>query len=695
MVDLKVSNIRNVVLLSHGDAGKTCISEGLLYSANQISRLGNIDEGTTTSDFSAEEIERKISINATIMHCFWNDFKINIIDTPGFMDFVGEVVGPVRVSDAALIPVNATSGIGVGTEIIWRMADEKNMPRIVIINKLDKENTDFFKVIEDSKKILNSNLVPVEFPVKTGDGFDSIIDLISMKMIKYKNDSSGNFETADIPGDLKSKADGLREKLVESVAENDDELMEKYFENGDLSPEEFKKGLKTGVSSGSFIPVIASSASKNFGPKRLLDFIVNYFPAPDEVAKTVAKDLKTKEDKEINIDTSAPVSAFVFKTVSEKHVGELSYFKVISGNAKSGSDLTNTNKDKGERLGQLFQMNGKDRKETGSFIAGDIGAAVKLKNTFTGDSLCDPKNQIVFKQLEFPLPNISVAVVPRSKGDEDKIASGLNILKNEDPSFTVVSDPELRQTILSGQGEQHMDVIIKKLSQKFNVDVDTVDPKIPYRETITGTAQVQYKHKKQSGGRGQYGEVYIELSPLPRGGGYEFENAIFGGSIPSKYVPAVEKGVKESLTSGVMAGNKVVDVKVKLYDGTYHNVDSSDMAFKIAGSMAFKKAFRECKPILLEPIYDVEIRVPEEYMGDVMGDMSSRRGKIQGMDSEGAIQVIKAKVPLAEMHRYSSTLRSISSGRGYHRMKFFHYEQVPHDVAEKIIQEVEKEKEEQ
>lgn len=693
MSELNVNDIKNVVLMGHGDSGKTCLTEAMLFSSKQVTRLGKIDDGSTTSDFTPEEIERKISINATMMHCIWKENKINIIDTPGFMDFIGEVVGPIRVADTALIPINATGGVGVGTEIVWKMADDKNMPRMVVINKLDKENTNFFDVVQKSSEILGGNFVIVEFPVKTGDGFNSVVDLITMKLVKYKSDQSGDFELSDIPGDIKSKADELREKLIESVAENDDELMEKYFENGDLSEEEFKTGLKKGIVSGNFIPVSGACATKNYGPKRLLDFIADYFPSPVDMPVPKAKD-KGGNEKEVKIDSSGSISMFVFKTISERHVGELSFFKVMSGKAASGVDLKNINKGSSEKLGQLFQMNGKERKEIPKLTAGDIGAAVKLKNTFTGDTLCDPKNSIKYDELEFPLPNISVAIMPKTKGDEDKISTGLNTLRNEDPSFTLVVDPELKQTILSGQGEQHLDVIIKKLNQKFNVDVDIVDPKIPYRETIKKSTEVQYKHKKQSGGRGQYGEVYMELIPQERGAGYEFANDIFGGSIPSKYVPAVEKGVKEAMENGVMAGYQVVDVKVRLYDGTFHSVDSSDMAFKIAASMAFKKGFRESKPILLEPVYDVEIRVPEEYMGDVMGDMSSRRGKISGMDSEGIIQVIKAKVPLAEMHKYSSTLRSITSGRGYHRMKLSHYEEVPKEITEKIIEAAQKEKEE-
>jgi len=695
VLDLNVNKIRNIVFMSHGDSGKTLLTEALLYSANQISRIGSIDDGTTTSDFTTEEIEKKISINASMLHCIWNNYKINILDTPGFMDFIGEVVGPIRVAETAIVPINAISGVGVGTEIVWQMANEKKMPKMVVVNKLDKENAEYFDTIEKSKELLGSNMVYIEFPVKTGLGFNSVIDLINMKMIEYKDDNSGDFKVSDIPENLKPRADELREKLIEAVAENDDDLMEKYFDKGDLSETEFKTGFKKGLTEGTIIPVMATSALKNYGPKRMLDIIVNYFPAPDEVEPPKGIDISSQEEVSFHIKDSDPTSLFIFKTVSERHVGELSFFKVVSGKAKSGDDLLNVNRDNIERLGQLFQMNGKNRKEINQIIAGDIGAAVKLKNTFTGDTLCDPKLKIKFKELEFPAPNIRIAVEPQSKGDEEKISTGLNTLRNEDPSFSVVTDPELRQTILSGQGEQHIDVIVKKLKQKFGVDVDITDPKIPYRETIKESIKVQYKHKKQSGGRGQYGEVYLELMPLQRGGDFEFENAIFGGAIPSKYIPAVEKGIKEAMQNGVIAGYPVVDIKVKLYDGTFHTVDSSDMAFKIAGSMAFKKGFKNCKPILLEPIYEIEVRVPEEYMGDVMGDLSSRRGKISGMDSEGAIQVIKAKVPLAETHKYSSTLRSISSGRGYHRMKFSHYEEVPKEIADKIIEEAKKAKEEE
>jgi elongation factor G len=490
-----------------------------------------------------------------------------------------------------------------------------------------------------------------------------------------------------------AKAEKLHENLIEAAAENDDELLEKFFEEGTLTADELKIGLKKGIANASITPVLCGAASANVGARHLLDFIVNYAPAPVDMPAQMAQKVNSKDEIELACDEKAPTAMLVFKTVSESHIGELSFFRVYSGKLGGGQEVHNSSRNMNEKIGQVFVMNGKNRKEIGIVKPGDIAATVKLRDTHTGNTLSDSRNRVLLKGIDFPSPVIRVAVEPKSKGDEEKISTGLHTLHEQDPTFLAQYDPELRQTIISGQGELHLDIVVKRLKEKFGVDVNLVEPRIPYRETIKSSAEMQHKHKKQSGGRGQYGDVWLRLEKLPAGSGFEFVDAIVGGVIPGKFIPAVEKGVKEAMEDGVIAGYRVQDVRVTLYDGSYHNVDSSEMAFKIAGAMAFKKAFRDAKPILLEPIYDVEVVVPEDFMGDVMGDLSSRRGKISGMDAEGHFQLVKAKVPLGELYKYSTTLRSLTQGRGLHRRKFSHYEEVPHDVTKKLIAAAEEEKE--
>ncbi|MEE9169815.1 MAG: elongation factor G, partial [bacterium] len=517
------------------------------------------------------------------------------------------------------------------------------------------------------------------------------IDLLSMKLVTYERGGSGSHSKDDIPADLQGKANGLREKLMESAAENDDELLEKYFDAGELSTDEIKKGLKAGIASGGIYPVLCGVATENVGTHQLLDFISDYAPSP--AGGYDGMDPETGEEVKRKAGADEAAAALVFKTESEPHVGEFSFFRVYSGSIKTGDDVYNINRKSTERIGAIFSINGHNRNDLGSVVAGDIAAVVKLKSTHTGDTLCERRSPIQLAPINYPHPRIRAAIETKSKGDEERISTGLATLHEEDPTFVAGYDPELRQTIIQGQGELHLDIVVKRLKDKFSVDVDLVEPKIPYRETIKGTADVQYKHKKQSGGRGQYGEVYIKLARRERGEDYEFVNSIVGGAIPSKYIPAVDKGIRETMQEGPLAGCLVVDLTAELYDGSYHAVDSSDMAFKIAGSMAFKRGFMEAKPHLLEPIYDVEVQIPEDYMGDVMGDLSSRRGKIMGVDSEGHFQLIKVKVPLAELYRYSTSLRSMTQGRGLHRLKFSHYEEVPSDVAEKVIKAAREEKE--
>ena len=684
--------IRNIGLVSHGSVGKTSLAEALLYAAGESNRLGSIDDGTTISDYNQDEISRKISISSSLLYCDWKNHKINIVDTPGYSDFIGEVKGALRVVNTAVVLLNATNGVEVGTEMVYRIIEEYELPRIFFVNRIDKEHANFDNAVEMAQKQFGNSAVVVQFPVNAGEGFDSIVDLIKMKMLTFETNKSGKYTEHEIPDDLKSKAEDLKSNLMETIAENDEELLDIFCEAGELSEEQFISGLKKQVANCSLFPIVCGSAVNNIGIQSLLQFIVDVLPSPLEGPKVegVKPGTTDKISREIKQDDS--LSALVFKTVSEPHVGELSFFRIFSGTMKSGIEVANPNKAKTEKIGQIYSMNGKERKEIGVLGVGDIGAVVKLKNTHTGDTLCDKGNPIQLPEIKFPDPVIRVAVEPKAKGDEDKISTGLTSLHDEDPTFNVVVDSELKQIIVSGQGELHLNIVVKRLKDKFGVDVELIEPRIPYRETIRGTAEGQYKHKKQSGGRGQYGDVHLRLESQESGAGFEFIDKIVGGVIPNKFIPAVEKGIKEAMVGGVIADYPVVDLKATLFFGSYHSVDSSDMAFKIAGLMCFKKVFREAKPVLLEPIYDVEVQVPEEYMGDVMGDISSRRGKIQGMDAEGSFQLIKAKVPLAELYKYSTSLRSMTQGRGIHRRKFSHYEEVQKEIADKIIAQVEEEK---
>ncbi len=693
MSEYSIEDIRNIALIGHGDSGKTTLAEASLFSAKESNRFGSVDEGTTISDYNQDEIDRKISISASLMHCNWNNQKINMVDTPGYMDFTGEVLSALHAVESAVVVIHAVSGIEVGTEIVWDYCEKKKLPRIVVINKLDKEHADFQNILDTVQSELSKNAVPMQFPVNQGLAFKSIIDLLTMKMYTYSSDKSCKFTKEDIPADHQAKADEMRNFLKENVAESDDDLLEKYLEEGDISEEEFRNGLKKAMTNGSITPVLCTNAEQGMGVSLFMDFISEYASSPLDMGTRSAKKGAKEEDAEIEYNPGGPAAFQVFKTISEQHVGELSFFKVVSGVAKSGMELQNINRNTTERMGTVYSMNGNIRKEVAHISAGDIGAVVKLKSTNTSDTLCEKSKPIKFGDIEFPSPVIRTAISPKSKGDEEKLSSGLTNLHGEDPSFIVEFDPELQQTILSGLGEMHLDIIVKRLKQKMGVDVDLSQPKIPYREAIRGSAKAQGKYKKQSGGRGQYGDSFIEISPTPRGEGFNFINNIVGGSIPGKYIPAVEKGIVEQMHKGALAGYPVVDVAVSLFDGSFHTVDSSDMAFKISGSMAFKKAFLEAKPRLLEPIYQIEVRVPEEFMGDVMGDLSGRRGKIQGMEAEGRFQVIKALVPLAELYKYSTTLRSLTGGRGIHKRKFESYEEVPNEIAEKIIEDAKKEKE--
>ena len=685
MKDFLPEHIRNCAIVGHATVGKTTVAEAMLFSAGEVNRLGTIDDGTTTSDYNADEIGRKISINTSFLHCTSKNCKLNILDTPGYSDFVGEMISALRVADLGIVVLNAVAGVEVRTESVWKMAGDYKAARLIFINRLDKEHTNFKKCVESAQQRFGKGVVLLQFPINPGEDFDSFVDVLKMQAVKYERNGSGKFTTGDIPAPFKAQAEEWHKKLIDLAAESDDQLIEKFLEHDTLSNDELRQGLKLGVAKQTIFPLLCGAAARNIGIHHLLDFIVEFGPSPKDRPAEVAKRPKSNDEVRMECKEEAHVAALVFKTVSEAHVGELSFFRIMSGKLAGGVELLNSTRNVTEKIGQIFLMNGKNRKEIGVLHAGDIAATVKLRDTHTGNTLCDKREPVVLAAIQFPEPVIGVAIEPKSKGDEDKISAGLHALHEQDPTFVSNYEPELKQTIISGQGEVHMDIAVKRLKDRFGVEVNLVEPKIPYREAIKGRAEAQGKYKRQSGGRGQFGDCWLKVEPLPRGTGFEFENAIVGGVIPGKYIPAVEKGVKEAIEEGVIAGYRVTDVRVTVFDGSYHTVDSSDMAFKIAGSMGFKKAFHEAKPILLEPIYDVEVVVPDEFMGDVMGDLSSRRGKISGVEAEGPFQVIKAKVPLAELYRYSTSLRSLTQGRGLHRRKISHYEEVPHEVAQKLI----------
>ncbi|MFO7445681.1 MAG: elongation factor G [Ignavibacteriaceae bacterium] len=687
--------IRNIAFIGHGGSGKTSLSEILLYTAGEINRIGTISEGNTVSDYSPNEIEKQISISTSLLHLEWNNTKLNILDTPGYTDFIGEVKASMKVCDTAVMVLKSAEGVEVGSETTGRFVNEFGLPSAIIINKIENEHSRFEDTLAQAKDRLTSGAVVVTFPALEGPAFDTVIDVIKMKAFTYGAPGSRKVTEAEIPADLKAKAEKYRTELIEKVAETTEELMNKYFEEGTLSEGDFNTGVTLALIKRNLSPVFAISGTKAVGINNFLDFAATYFPSPVDRGGEEAA-FKDKNDKVlVKPDAKGEPVMFIFKTISEQHVGELSLFKVYSGTVQAGMDLINEANGKGERLSQLSILNGHTRKDASKISAGDLGAVVKLKDTHTNNTLASKNFPVIISPIEFPEPVIRGAILPKAKGDEDKIASGLHTLHEEDPSFNVKFDPELSQTIISGQGELQLSLAVKRLKERYGVEVDLVEPKIPYRETIKGKADdVEFKHKKQSGGRGQYGHVHFKMQPLPRGKGFEFEDAIVGGVVPGRFIPAVEKGIQESMIKGPLSGNQVVDVKVTLFDGTYHAVDSDEMSFKLAASQCFKKGFLECKPCLLEPIYEVEVTVPEEYMGDVMGDISSRRGKILGMDTDGHFQIIKAHVPLAELYKYSSQLRSLTQGRGVHKRKFAFYEEVPKEVENKIVDEYRKAREE-
>jgi elongation factor G len=683
------SEIRNVAVVGHNDTGKTTLVAQLLFDAGVTTRLGSIAEGTTTTDFDQDEIERKHSISAAVAFAEWNNTKINLIDSPGFGIFLMEAKAALRVADAALVVVSGVTGVEVTTEKVWKFADEYTLPRLVVINKMDRERASASRSFEALQKKFGKNVVPIQYPMGEEKDFSGVIDLVSMKAYRFATDGSGKMETIEIPPNYKTEAEEWREKLIEKVAEGDDTLMERFFEQGGLSQEELLDGLKREVSHHEIFPVLFASASHNIGGQAILDAIVSLLPPADET-KTI--DGKDRKGEAITFDRRAEAfpAALVFKTFSDPFSGRVSLFRVFSGTFKSDTSYWNTTKDHEERVGKLQILQGKQQVAVPELKAGDIGAVAKLKDTATGDTLAGKDRPISLEHISYPEAAIAFAVEPKARGDEDKLGVAVARIIEEDPTIRFQRDPQTKEFLLSGQGQLHVEIVVQKLHKKYNVDVILHPPKVPYRETITKLAEAHGRHKKQSGGHGQFADCKITMEPLPRGADFEFVDEIFGGSIPRQYIPAVEKGIQDARVKGYLAGYPVVDFRVRLKDGQYHDVDSSEMAFKIAGSLAFQQGMEQARPTLLEPIMHVDISVPSEYVGDIMGDLNSRRGRVEGVDAEGDSQLVKARVPMAEMLTYGSTLRSITQGRGSFHMEFNHYEEVPRNLQEKIITESKK-----
>jgi elongation factor G len=686
--EYKAEQICNIAVAGHSGTGKTSLVEAMVYSMHETTRLGHIEQGNTVSDYLEDEIEHKISIGSALLHGEWQEKKVNVIDTPGFSDFFGEEVSGIYAADTAMIIVSAASSVEIGTEIAWELADKYEKTRFFVVNKEDKSNVNFDQVCQDLKETFGPKVILMEYPLDSGPQFHTIVDVLKRKVFTYALDESGNYTESEIPADLKEKVEELHTKFVETIAESNDELIEKYLETGDLTEEELLVTFRQALLNRSIAPVFCTAGRSNIGVANLLDFIVTYLPSPLE-----SESFRANDNSLIKCDEKGPFVASVFKTVSEAHVGELSFIRVISGSLKHGDEVLNSSRNLAERISQIYVLNGKNKQIVNCLYTGDIGTLVKLKNTHTNDTLCGKDKKITVAPIEFPETVVSIAVSPKKQGDENKIANGLHILHEEDPTFIMHYDPELKQTIISGLGELHLDIVIKRLKQRFGVDVEVTTPKVPYRETIRAKSEAQGKYKKQTGGHGQYGDCFLRIESLERGKGFEFVDAIVGGAIPGKYIPAVEKGVHEAMKEGILAGYPVVDVKATCFHGSYHTVDSSELAFKMAGSMAFKKAFMDAKPVLLEPIYEISVRVPADFMGDVMGNLSGRRGKILGTDAEGKFETIKALVPLAELHKYSTDLRSMTQGKGAFKRKFSHYEEIPPDLAAKNIELAGKNKE--
>ncbi|MGM7703657.1 elongation factor G [Pseudalkalibacillus sp. Hm43] len=688
--EFSLKDTRNIGIMAHIDAGKTTTTERILFYTGRIHKIGETHEGASQMDWMEQEQERGITITSAATTAQWKDHRINIIDTPGHVDFTVEVERSLRVLDGAVAVLDAQSGVEPQTETVWRQATTYHVPRVVFINKMDKIGADFIYSLGTLRERLGANAHAIQLPIGAEDDFEGIIDLVEMKAYFYEDDLGTRTKAGEIPDEYKELAEEYHGKLVEAVAELDEELMMKYLEGEELTVEELKAGIRKGTVDVEFYPVLCGSAFKNKGVQLVLDAALDYLPSPLDVPPIKGFIAGDEEQKEVTreADDNGPFSALAFKVMTDPYVGKLTFFRVYSGTLDSGSYIKNSTKDKRERVGRILQMHANSREEISTVYAGDIAAAVGLKDTSTGDTLCDEGDAVILESMDFPEPVISLSVEPKSKADQDKMAIALAKLAEEDPTFKTETNQETGQTIISGMGELHLDIIVDRLKREFKVEANVGAPQVAYRETIRKAAKVEGKFVRQSGGRGQYGHVWIEFEPNEEGAGFEFVNKIVGGVVPREYIPAVQNGVEEALQNGMIAGYQVIDVKATIFDGSYHDVDSNEMAFKIAGSMALKNAKQYCSPVLLEPMMKVEVVVPEEYMGDIMGDVTSRRGRVEGMEARGNAQVIRAMVPLSEMFGYATTLRSRTQGRGTYTMHFEKYEEVPKSISEEIIKKV-------
>lgn len=692
MKDYQPADIRNFAVVGHASAGKTMLCEAMLACAGAINRMGSIASGSTVSDYHDEEHQRQISIHASLMHLEWQDKKFNIIDTPGYLDFISEGLGALRVGDFALIVVHANHGVQVGTEQVWEYATQYGIPKMIVANAMDKANASFDIVLEQARKRFGDRVFPMTVPINPGSGFNQLLDVMRSEVVTYETNGSGKYTESAAEGTWADQVKQLHQELIEHIAEADDSLLEKFFDQGGLSEEEMRAGVHTAIQAQSFIPLFCTSSETDVGIARLMDFIAKYGSSPVDRKKVKASDTDGVE-VEIALTDPEPV-LYVFKTISEAQFGELTYFRMYSGSIRAGIELFNSDRKSTEKIGQIYVLNGKNRTSVPTLNAGDIGAVVKLKDTHTCNTLSSTKRPVALPKVGYPKPNIHAALKLGSKGDEDKIAQGLSALHEEDPTFLYHVDSELHQTVISAQGELHLQVISDRLRRRYKIEIELVPPRIPFRETIRGRAESKYRHKKQTGGAGQFAEVWMRIEPKERNSGFEFKQSLTGQNVDRVFVPSVEKGVNHACSEGVLAGNRVVDVKVDFYDGKMHPVDSKDVAFQIAGYFAFKEAFMNARPCLLEPIYTMEIKIPDEFMGKVMGDLSSRRGKILGMDSDGSYQIVKAQVPQMELYHYSTTLRSLTGGRGIHVEAFSHYEEMPRELEQRVTAESKKAKEE-
>jgi elongation factor G len=688
MAKFETKKLRNLGIIGQGDAGKTSLVEAILFNTDMTDRLGKVDDGSSNMDFEPEETKRRITITSKLHHCEWNDHELHIVDTPGYTNFLHDTRGCMRVLGGAVMVVSAVDGVKAQSQTLWSWTEEFEIPLIAFVNKLDRERSDYLKALDDMEKTLGCRPVAVNMPIGEAEEFKGVIDLITMKARTFKFDDKGTYDEGDIPAEYQDEADRLHLMLMEACAEADDELMEKYLETETLSDEEILRGLREGVLTRVFIPVLCGSATANIGIRQLLDYIVVSTPSPIDKGTQYGTNPKNGEEETREPDPSEPFSAMVFKTISDPFTGKLNLFRVYSGTVKSDSTVYNSTKETNERLGQILLPEGKKHKPVAEAVAGDIVAIAKLKETETGDTLCDTVKPIVYESPVSMKPVISFALEPKSKGDEEKIFSGLSKLAEEDPALQLVRDAETKEMIISGMGQVHVEVAVEKLKRKYGAEVLLKEPKVPYREAIKKSVEQSYRHKKQSGGKGQFADVSIKIKPLERGAGYEFVDKIVGGVIPRQFIPAVNKGILETMGKGILAGYPVQDFQITLYDGSHHSVDSSEMAFKIAGAMAFKKALEAASPILLEPVMEMEINIPDECVGDVIGDMNSRRGKVLGMDPQAGSQVIKAQVAMSEVLKYAPELRSMTSDRGLFTMEFSHYEEVPSHLLAKLLEQL-------